>query len=506
MVGNAVKFTQHGEVVVHARLVERTPESAVIRFEVADTGIGIPAGVAARLFEPFSQADSSMTRPYGGTGLGLAISKRLADQMGGEIGVDSEPGRGSTFWFTVRLKSAAAGATPAVEPPEQAAVQLPRLRVLVVDDNATNRRILQEQLAPSGMSVTAVADGPSALQSLRQGVVDGDPFAVAILDRYMPGVDGLAVAREVRADPSIGRTPIVLLTSLGEADRVDVAAAGLQYVLSKPVRQSQLLNTLAGVLGVQVTGTIAIPAPAPATRSLSSHESGGGNGPRILVAEDTTINQLVARRMLERFGCRVDLASNGQEVLDAVQRIPYALVLMDVRMPEMDGFEATAEIRKREAQMGMRTPIIAMTANAMEGDRERCIDAGMDDYLAKPIRLSDVEQVLRRWVYSDVPASESSVGANLEPWLVEAYLAEEPVIEDELRTALQTGDGVKVCAAAHKLQGTAAAVGAKVLASLCAELQGRGEDGSFDDAGALLQRLSAAASSVRLALDHSGTS
>src|SRR5262249_35017109 len=230
LVGNAIKFTHRGEVLVHARVVEQTSDEAIIRFEVADTGIGIPPEVAERLFQPFSQADSSTTRRYGGTGLGLAICKRLTEAMGGEIGVDSEVGVGSTFWFTVRLKPASPG--PLVPSGE---VHLPRARILVVDDNATNRRVLEEQLAPWGLAVTLVADGPSALEQLRQAVAQGNPFAITILDRLMPGMDGVAVARAVLADDSLRpTTQLILLTSLGERDQ-ELIETGIRHVLTKPV-------------------------------------------------------------------------------------------------------------------------------------------------------------------------------------------------------------------------------------------------------------------------------
>jgi CheY-like chemotaxis protein len=289
---------------------------------------------------------------------------------------------------------------------------------------------------------------------------------------------------------------------VGEADRADVAAAGIQHVLTKPVRQSQLLNTLSSILGVQVTGGVAIPARATLPTAARAVEPGGGNGPRILVAEDASINQLVARRMLERLGCHVDVASNGHEVLDALELIPYALVLMDVQMPEMDGFEATAEIRKREALTGQHTPIVAITANAMKGDRERAIAAGMDDYLAKPIRLGDLELVLLQWASPTLPASEAVIGADVEDWLAEVYLADEPQMRGELRTALQSGDAKAVSFAAHKLKGSAAAVNATALVSLCAQLEHYSQAGSFVGIDALVERLESASAAVRAALEQ----
>jgi PAS domain S-box-containing protein len=499
LVGNAVKFTQRGEVTVQARLAERTPESALVRIDVTDTGIGISEKVAARLFQPFSQADVSMTREFGGTGLGLAICKRLVEQMGGEIGLDSELGRGSTFWFTVRLQRPPA--TDGLEDtrPPATLVQAASLRVLVVDDNDTNRTILREQLVPVGLLVTSVGDGPAALDALHQAVQRGEPFAVAILDRHMPGMDGLALARKISADAALARMPMVLLTSLGEEDRRDVQAAGFQHVLTKPVRQSQLLAMLSTLLGVPLGGTVRVTSPAAPEATLSLVSELPGSGPRILVAEDTTINQLVARRMLERLGCHVDVVSNGVEALDALASIPYALVLMDVQMPEMDGFEATAQIREREAGTGHHTPIVAMTANAMKGDRERALAAGMDDYLSKPIRLGELEVVVRKWAAAE-PARVRAIGDDVESWLAEPYLKEEAEVRHELRAALQAADAPQVAFFAHKLKGSAGTVGAGALADLCAQVEQQANAGSLEGLDDLMERLESAADAVRAAL------
>ncbi len=377
LTANAVKFTEHGEVVVRTRISERTPSTTMVRFDVTDTGIGISQEAAKRLFKPFSQADSSTTRQYGGTGLGLAICKGLVEQMGGTIGVDSEPGRGSTFWFTVCMTETA------VEAPNLKPMPSAGLRVLAVDDNATNRTILNEQLSAGGLSVTLAADGPSALECLAEAALNGRPFALAVLDMHMSGMDGLALAGAIRADLSVTDTPLVLLTSAGEHGDANLFAA----VLSKPVRQSHLVAAIATVLGVRApTNERSRPEPTSGTAAMGSGEL---TGPRVLVADDTTINQLVARRMLEKLGCRVDVVGNGREAVAAVDRIPYAVVMMDVRMPEMDGFEATFEIRRQETAGRGHTPIIAMTANAVEGDLEACLAAGMDDYVSKPVRLLD---------------------------------------------------------------------------------------------------------------------
>jgi CheY-like chemotaxis protein len=367
--------------------------------------------------------------------------------------------------------------------------------VLVVDDNATNRRVLEEQLAPSGMSVAVTSDGPSALEELREAVARGKQFRIAILDRAMPGMDGVALARAIMADDSLSSTQLVLLTSLGETDD-ELAGAGIQHILTKPVRQSELLNTIAELLGVRVRRTASIPATV-APRNSATDGSGTLKGPRVLLAEDTVMNQLVARRMLERLGCRVDVANNGREAIRALKRIRYALVLMDVRMPEMNGFDATDEIRRYEARTGRHTPIIAMTAGAMESDREHCIAAGMDDYLSKPIRLNDFEGVLRRWVYA-----QAVVGTDLEPWLVNAYLANEPALEQELLAAVQSGNAPAISAAAQRLKGMASTVGANDLVSLCAQIEQPVEDGSPHPVEIALERFIVASGAVRDALQH----
>jgi PAS domain S-box-containing protein len=503
LVGNAVKFTQHGEVTVQARLVERTADSALVRIDVTDTGIGITPEVAARLFQPFSQADVSMTREFGGTGLGLAICKRLVEQMGGKIGLDSALGRGSTFWFTVRLQRPAGSDGVEDSRPPATTAQGPSPRVLVVDDNDTNRTILQEQLAPTGLLVTSVGDGRAALDVLRYAARRGERYAVAILDRHMPGMDGLTLARTISAEPALADTPMVLLTSLGEDDRRDAQAAGFQHVLTKPVRQSQLLAMLSTLLGLQLGGVVHVPTTPEPVELYATELPSSAAGPRILVAEDTTINQLVARRMLERLGCHVDVVSNGVEALDALASLPYALVLMDVQMPEMDGFEATAQIRQREALTGQHTPIVAMTANAMKGDRERALAAGMDDYLTKPIRLGELEVVVHRWAPIETTPS-NVIADDVEDWLAEPYLKEEAEVRAELRAALEADDARQVAFFAHKLKGSAGTVGATALVDLCARLEeqaGEGRVDGLDSMAGLVERLEAAADAVRVALE-----
>jgi signal transduction histidine kinase/CheY-like chemotaxis protein len=452
LIGNAIKFTERGEVVVEIRealsVKREGPESGdemrftnnerrngevLLHVAVRDTGIGIPTDVQPRLFQAFTQADGSTTRKYGGTGLGLAISRRLVELMGGQIGLDSEPGKGSTFWFTVRLEQRPA--PPAMGLPLPA---LSGLRGLIVDDNPTNRTILQHQLSSWGMTADAVDGGLLALEALRAASSQGLPYDLAILDMQMPGMDGLEVARTILADAALANTKLILLTSLGPQGYAESARqAGIAASLPKPVRQSRLYDCLARVMGgvpPREALNVKRDPPAEATRRAGASESGNqirctnddSRVPRrlrILIAEDNGVNQKVAVRFLEKLGYRADVVANGLEALEALSLLPYDAVLMDCRMPEMDGFEATRRIREREALRAQRPspdsdasrftndaagarrlPIIAMTADAMEGDRETCLNAGMDDYLSKPFTPSELERVLRRWV----PVSEAA--------------------------------------------------------------------------------------------------
>jgi signal transduction histidine kinase/DNA-binding response OmpR family regulator len=395
LVGNAVKFTDQGEVVVQAGLAEAQADTVLVRFEVGDTGPGIAPEARARLFQSFSQADSSTTRQYGGTGLGLAIAKQLSEMMGGSIGVDSAPGQGSTFWFTVRL-ARVPGSVQTMLPDD---VDLKGQRVLIVDDNATNRTILEHQLAAWGISADGAASGQLALDMLRAAAMRHTPYDLALLDMQMPGMDGLELARTIKADPDLAALPLVMLTSITQRGHQElVQQAGTAAYLTKPVRQAHLFDCL--VL-VKSTSTAAVDASSQTTQPLIDRyrlaQVKARNQPRILVAEDNLINQKLAVRLLEKLGYKADVAADGNEVVEALTRTPYAAVLMDCQMPYMDGFEATMVIRQREGTVH-HTPIIAMTANAMQGDRERVLAAGMDDYISKPVKVDDLAATLRRWI------------------------------------------------------------------------------------------------------------
>ncbi len=386
LVGNAIKFTEMGEVSVQARATEDRQGSDLVRFEVQDTGIGMTEEQQAHVFESFTQADTSTTRHFGGTGLGLAISRQLVELMGGEIGVESEPGVGSTFWFEVPFEKGDAGhlAVPG------RLADLKGLRVLIVDDNATNRRVLSRQIVPHGVSVACAEGGPEALLMLLAARKGGHPFDAAVIDMQMPGMDGLQLARAVKGDPAIADVRLILLTSMGKRgdDADEVRRVGIEAYLTKPARQHELCDALATVVGRDAGGAADGRGDAPlVTRNVLREAQAQSRG-RVLVAEDNVVNQMVALKMLERLGYRVDVVTNGAEALEEVAHGHYDAVLMDVQMPEMDGYEATSRIRDLEGA-ARHTPVIAMTANALEGEREEALLAGMDDYVAKPVKAGE---------------------------------------------------------------------------------------------------------------------
>ncbi len=503
LISNAIKFTEEGEVVLRTSLVEEEGGEATVRIEVSDTGIGISGEERARLFESFSQADASTTRRYGGTGLGLAISRQLVDLMGGEIGVESTPEEGSTFWFTVRLEvrpEANAGSEPGGE--------LRGLRILIVDDNATNRKILRKQIAPWGMIPDTVESGWRALELLRAAASMGEPYDLAILDMQMPNMDGLRLTRSIKADPSLVDTRLVMLTSIGQRGEGEEARkAGICAYLTKPVRQIELRDALSTVAPSRPAAEAAPVRDAVRKEGLVTRhglvEKHAGARPHLLVAEDNPVNQKVALKTLEKLGYRVDVVENGMEALEALARVRYAAVLMDVQMPEMGGYEATAEIRRREAP-DRHTPIIAMTANAMSGDREAALSVGMDGYIAKPVKAEDLEEILQNWVPQEEPkpaatrAEEGSDGVPSVDWevldgprgirgegeldllveLAEIFEEDTPARIAALRDAFERGDAEELRLAAHGLKGGSASLGARRMARIAegVESLGRSED------------------------------
>jgi signal transduction histidine kinase/CheY-like chemotaxis protein len=379
LVGNAIKFTEAGEVKVQASVLESTPTSLRLAISVADTGIGIAADRQKAVFESFTQADGSTTRKYGGTGLGLTISKKIVELMGGTISLESALGEGSTFQVELTFAKQTNHSTRPIRE------NLNGVHVLVIDDNETNRMILREQLIAWGARCQTVASGAEAIHAMN-AVHSSDPFSLVLLDMQMPGMNGVQTASVLKADPRHDSIPLVLLSSV--ADRgsdEELRSRGFAAALNKPVRKHQLWESICDVLGNRTrehvrTATLRIP---PELRGL-----------RVLLAEDNVMNQRLALRILAKWGCRAEAVANGIEAIHELERIHYDVVLMDCQMPEMDGFEATAVIRSRESGTERRTPIFAMTANAMVGDRERCLEAGMDGYVAKPIRLPELMQAL----------------------------------------------------------------------------------------------------------------
>ena len=385
LIGNALKFTEHGEVVLQAEVESQEGERIRLHFTVSDTGIGIPAAKSNAIFEAFSQADSSTTRKYGGTGLGLTIASQLVKMMGGKIWVESEVNRGSKFHFTAELGVAQNAAPAELENP----VSLHDVQVLIVDDNATNRRLLAEMLTRWGMKAAVAADGPAALLALEQAQEAGEPFQVMLTDSEMPEMDGFTLAENVKQHPKLGRSTIIMLTSSGQrGDAARCRKAGLAGYLTKPIRQAEVRQAILRALG-QASRVAASP-PAPLITRHSLREGKPAEGLRVLLAEDNPVNQHLAQRLLEKRGHTVTVANNGREALALLASHNFDLVLMDVQMPEMDGFETTAAIRAIEQKTGQHLPIIAMTAHAMKGDEERCLQAGMDSYVAKPVQAQQL--------------------------------------------------------------------------------------------------------------------
>lgn len=409
LIANAIKFTETGEIVVTVEVDDSVcgtgPRHVNIRFDVVDTGIGMTPDQCARIFERFAQADNSMSRRYGGTGLGLTICKMMTQLMRGQIGVESVPGQGSTFWFTVSLQRQTEVQTAQVVPLKS----LRGHRVLIVDDHAVNRRILEQQLDVQGILHESVNNGVQALATMKRFAEQGMPFDLAILDLHMPEMDGLELARRIKAESALSRVRLVLLTSLGR--RGDVKSAqevGILAYLTKPVRQNHLIECLTLVMATAEQGAVCADKQPP--RMITRHslsEAHAQHTPRVLVVEDNLVNQKVAAKMLEKLGYRVDVAANGREAVDGLARIQYSLIFMDCHMPEMDGFEATHLIRQQERVWG-HIPIIAMTANAMAEDRSRCLAVGMDDFLSKPVRSQDLAKVLCRWLPSQEGAENGA--------------------------------------------------------------------------------------------------
>ena len=510
LVGNALKFTERGEVVVRVELEEESDESVRLRFEVSDTGPGIAPEVQQRLFTPFTQADATTTRRYGGSGLGLAICRRLVEMMRGEIGVRSRLGEGSTFWFTCRF-----GHSPRMtEQPERWSGSLTGARALVVDDHRASRQDVEAQLGRWGLDTVAVPDASRALMLLRSSAAQGAPFDVALIDMHMPGTDGMQLGRDIKADPGVAPTRLILLTSIGTRGQArDAQEAGFEAFLTKPLRQSALHDCLVTLLGRSDAESEHVPttvAPALITRHTLA-EARSARRARVLVAEDHPVNQLVAVGLLERFGYRADVVSNGREAVEAVNRSRYDLVLMDCQMPEMDGFEATRRIRQSEPR-GRRLPILALTADATQHGQEECMGCGMDDYVTKPIDRAQLREALLRWLPAELdegpeeaeqpkpkpsPAvlqmSQLSSLVGDDPAKIRRYLelfaSTTGTLMGQIGASIDRREAPGLYRLSHTLKGSCGNIGAVEMAGLARQLEEAAAAEDWSQAGAVWREL-----------------
>jgi CheY-like chemotaxis protein/HPt (histidine-containing phosphotransfer) domain-containing protein len=513
LLGNAIKFTDAGEVGVRVKLATTTEPRTRLRFEVWDTGAGIPVEVQSKLFTAFTQADVSITRRYGGTGLGLAIVKQLAGIMHGTVGLDSVVGHGTTFWVELELERQASDASASAEYPSLAG-----RRALVVDDNETNREVLLSYLREWGFEAQAVADGGVALPVAIDAADRNQPFALALLDFKLPGMNGIELARALRAVPKLAGMRVVLLTSLGQPGNGSGATAGIDASLTKPVRKRALEGVLRAVMASDEPRE---PAAAPVSSSDAAFIL-SAPAARILVVDDNLVNQHVIVAMLRRFGCGADVVGNGRLAVEAVARTAYDLVLMDCQMPVLDGYAATREIRAREAgaQPTRHTPVIALTAEALQGERERCLAAGMDDYLSKPLRPPQLAAALRRWLPPALivnerdpaaaapPPTTAATPPALEPTFdaqafaelgdlgggdpefaaetVALYLQITPGALTDARAALARGDWKTVHRTFHSLKTSCAMVGGRRLVAMCRDAELATIDGDLSRGTELL--------------------
>jgi two-component system sensor histidine kinase/response regulator len=512
LIGNAIKFTDHGEVVVRLQLESQTDTDVALSLTVEDTGIGIAAETLDRIFEHFLQADGSTTRRYGGTGLGLAISRRLLTLMGGTICVESSPGQGSRFIVSLHLPKATA--------PPRERLELSGLegaRVLVVDDNQTNREILQQRLEGWQMRVTCAGGGEEALELMTQAARAASSFALTILDMHMPGMDGLQLASAIQRRPDLADTALVMLTSTAsKLTGAQRQASGIRRFLSKPIRRADLLRVLCSILA---------PAAPRIDASTAVPPDSGAIQPSVLVVEDNPTNQQVVNAVLRSLGVQVTLASNGQEAVELVKNCDFDLVLMDCQMPVMDGFQATTAIRRLPLGRGERLPIAAVTANALQGDKQRCLEAGMNDFLPKPFKMAQLQALLARWLpragearagearstntavaaadardASFVPASDvidldalqtvreldPAGGMDLVKTILRIFIDSAGESVTRIENAILARDAGQLAAAAHALKSSTANVGAKALSEFYRRLEQLGREGRLTDARELL--------------------
>ncbi len=536
LVGNAVKFTDVGEVTLKALLEDEDAHQALIRFSVSDTGIGISEKKMNRLFESFSQVDGSTSRKYGGTGLGLAICKQLTELMGGSIGVDSKESEGSTFWFTVALEKQR-DINDTLTVPED----IRKKRILIVDDNAVNRQVLREQLKSWGCRYGEAFTGQQAIDELRRAHGMKDPFEIAIVDMQMPGIDGEELGRQIKVDPILATTVLIMVSSMGtRGDASRLKDIGFAAYLTKPIKQSQLYDCLGATAGMFKEKERSRDNAIITRYSLADDKK---RRVRILLAEDDPTNQKVALNILKKFGYWADAVSNGQEIFGALEKDPYDIVLMDIQMPVMDGYAATGRIRQLELEylrvksnekdigdasvprfpylaQSKRIPIIAMTAHAMKGDREKCITAGMDDYTPKPINPQELLEKIEKWTGAERNGSDSGAGNEVSKnvllpvtkkesqpldfekaleramgdkdflkMLIEGFIQELPDQIESIKAAIGGTDALALTEQAHKIKGAAANLSACGISDAAKSLEEIGRSQNIDQADQVLKVL-----------------
>lgn len=511
LLGNAIKFTEQGEIIVKLYPVRLGKEMVDILFSVKDTGIGMTAEEQKNLFQPFSQADESTTRKYGGTGLGLAISKQLTEILNGRIGCASGIHRGSEFWFKLPLNKAKQTTINTNVPDNK----FKNMRGLIVVDNASNRTVLSHQLNNLGIDHKTANDGTEGLKMLHQAESDGQSFDLAILDMHMPDIDGSEIALLIKNDPLLKQTKLVMLTSVGSRDDalIHTKKAGIQIYLTKPVRQSELYNCLVDLIANNRN------KDEPILYGNKKKDIPVFNA-KVLLAEDNLVNQQVAKAVINKLGCQVDLANNGAEAVTLTENNDYDVIFMDCQMPRIDGYEATGVIRSRELRNQTNpTPIIALTANALSGDREKCLSAGMDDYISKPFSQERIATILTQWLpadrqqslqgasredfdqndsinnvidpkaLSDIHSLQSEGSEDILTQIINLYLEETPIQLTRLQQALDSKDAVTIRNIAHSLKSGSANLGARKLSELCKKMEEKGRNNSLEDSYELLHTI-----------------